>query len=250
MFIVYGISNISGITKIEDTDFITKNKNYLQIELTKINVEDFLNYEKLDCVEYMLPGDSNITFKMKFDEYYQTSGYTLEFSGSLSSLDTITKEEIIEGRMPENEYEIVIDKMVMQKAAQDNISAYMGIKTEKDLLQKKLYVDNMKEFKIVGFTDKQSPSIYANKNIFINLLNNTKTSGNGFGMYIPWQEEQEGEKVLDYSLYLDDITITKGRFPEADYEVIVNKSRSGEMKLNKTIKQTVNGKELKVVRIL
>lgn len=250
MFIVYGVSNILGITKIEDTDFITKNKDYLQIELTKISVEDFLNYEKLDCVEYMLPGDSNITFKMRFDEYYQTSGYTLEFSGSLSSLDTITKDEITEGKMPENEYEIVIDKMVMQKASENNISAFMGIKGEKDLLEKKLYIDNMKEFKIVGFTDKKSPSIYANKNILINLLNNSKTSGNEFGMYIPWEEEPKGEKVLDYNLYLDDITITKGRLPEADYEVIVNKSNSGEMKLNKTIKQTVNGKELKVVRIL
>jgi len=187
---------------------------------------------------------------MKFDEYYQTSGYTLEFAGSLTSLEDIKQAEITEGRMPENEYEIVIDKMVMQKVAENNVSAYMGIKNEKDLLQKKLYIDNMKEFKIVGFTDKQSPSIYANESIFINLLNNTKTSGNNFGMYIPWEEEQKGEKVQDYNLYLDDITLTKGRLPEADYEVIVNKSKSGEMKLNKTIKQTVNGKELKVVRIL
>lgn len=250
MFILYGVSNILGIIKVEDTDFITKNKNYLQIELTKISVEDFLKYENLDCVNYILPGDSNIVFKMKFDEYYQTSGYTLEFSGSLTSLDTITEQEITEGRMPENEYEVVIDKMVMKEVSENNISGYMGIKTEKDLLYKKLYIDNMKEFKIVGFTDKKSPSIYANKKILINLLNNSKTSGNGFGMYIPWEEEQKGEKVLDYNLYLDDITITKGRFPEADYEVIVNKSKSGEMKLNKTIKQTVNGKALKVVRIL
>ena len=30
--------------------------------------------------------------------------------------------------------------------------------------------------------------------------------------------------VKDYNLYLDDITITKGRIPKNDYEVIVNKS--------------------------
>ena len=53
--------------------------------------------------------------------------------------------------------------------------------------------------------------------------------------------------VYDYNLYLDDITLTKGRMPTNDYEVIVNKSKQYEMKLNKTIKTKVNGNELKVV---
>ncbi len=53
--------------------------------------------------------------------------------------------------------------------------------------------------------------------------------------------------LADYNLYLDDITITKGRLPVNDYEVIVNKSKQYQMKLNKTIDETVNGVKLKVV---
>ena len=61
------------------------------------------------------------------------------------------------------------------------------------------------------------------------------------------QEDDVTEKIMDYSLYLDDITLKKGRMPENDYEVIVNIANKEEMKLNKTIKTKVNGIELKVV---
>ncbi len=238
-----------GTTNIKDTDFITKNKNYLQVDMAKISVEDFLKYENLEEIEYILPGDSNISFKIKFDDYYQTARYTLELSGSLTSLDAITKEDITKGKMPENEYEIVLDKMVVDNMinGSSGMAKHMGIKNEDELLNKKVSIDNMKDFTIVGFINKESPSIYANKSIFINLLNNSKASELGFGMYVEANTEEKEEAVYDYNLYLDDIKLTKGRMPTNDYEVIVNKSKQYEMKLNKTIKTKVNGKELKVV---
>lgn len=249
MFIMYAVSNIAGTTNIKDTDFITKNKNYLQVDMAKISVEDFLKYENLEEIDYILPGDSTINFKIKFDDYYQTARYTLELSGSLTSLDAITKEDITKGRLPENEYEIVLDKMVVDNMiySSSGMAKHMGIKKEDELLNKKVSIDNMKDFTIVGFVNKESPSIYANKLIFINLLNNSKASENGFGMYVETNTEEKEEVVYDYNLYLEDIKLTKGRMPTNDYEVIVNKSKQYEMKLNKTIKTKVNGKELKVV---
>ena len=249
MFIMYAISNIAGTMNIKDTDFITRNKNYLQVEMTKVNVDDFLKYENLEEVNYVLPGDSMVSFKIKFDEYYQTSRYTLELAGSLTSIDTITNEELIKGRMPQNEYEIVVDKMVIDNMLQNGygMSEHLGIKNEDELLNKKVSIDNMKEFTIVGFVNKESPSIYANKTIFVNLLNNSKTTSDGFGIIIDQDTAISEEKIHDYNLYLDDITLTKGKMPTEDYEVIVNKSNQYEMKLNKTIKTKVNGVELKVV---
>jgi len=250
MFIMYSVSNIFGTLNIEDTDFITKNKNYLQIEMAKVNVEDFLKYENLEDVDYILPGDSMVNFKIKFDDYYQTSRYKLDLSGSLTTIDAITNEDITKGRMPENEYEIVLDKMVIDNMMNNGygMAKHMGIKSEDELLNKKVSIDNMKDFTIVGFVSKQSPSIYANKTIFVNLLNNSKQSDNGFGLYIgDTQGETTEDIVFDYNLYLDDITLTKGKMPIEDYEVIVNESKKYEMKLNKTIKTKVNGVELKVV---
>ena len=218
--------------------------------MTKVSVDEFLKYEKMEAVDYIIPGDSNVTFQMKFEEYYQTSRYTLEVSGSLTDVGTITKEQITKGRMAENEYEIVLDKMVLDQMKNQSMTSYMGIKIEEDLLGKKVYIDNMKPFTIVGFVDQKSPSIYANKSIFVNLLNNAKTSGNSFGVFTRSSEAEQEDEVLDYMEYLDDITITKGRMPENDYEVIVNKTNQETMKLNKTIKTQINGKELTVVRIL
>ena len=68
MFVVYAVCNINGIQNIEETDFITMNKNYLQVETEKIGVDKFLEYEKLDCIDYIIPGDSIVSFKVKFDK--------------------------------------------------------------------------------------------------------------------------------------------------------------------------------------
>lgn len=247
MFIVYAVCNITGIQHIEESEFITMNKNYLQVEMESASVDKFLEYEKLACIDYIIPGDSMVSFKMKFDKYYQTARNTVEITGSLVSDDKISEENLIQGRMPENEYEIVVDKKVIDNAINgDGIGRYMGVKDISELLNKNVSIDKMKDFTIVGIVDDITPTIYAKKSIFINLLNSSQTRGNTFFSMDVSEENTDGE-ILDYSLYLDDITLTKGRMPEADYEVIVNKVNQDQMKLNKTIKTKVNGKELKVV---
>ena len=252
MFIMYAVSNIVGIQDIKDAEFITRNKNYLRVDMPQIKVDDFLKYEKLEEVDYILPGNSIVSFKIKFDDYYQIARYTDELTGSLTSLDAINNEDIILGAMPQNEYEIVVDKMIIDNLLQQGwgIAEHMGIKNARELLNKEVFIDNMPEFKIVGFVNKESPSIYANKTTFINLLNNAKSVYGNFNIYMTETEKIDGnnnDKVYDYNLYLDDITLTKGRMPTGDYEVIVNESNQYEMKLNKTIKTKVNGVELKVV---
>lgn len=119
----------------------------------------------------------------------------------------------------------------------------MGVKHESDLLNQVVRVNAMPDFKIVGFVDKLSPSIYADRSVFINLMNNMEKAN--YGTY--WDDPNKAE-VLDYELLLDDITIKKGRLPQNDYEVIINKSNEGVQKLNKPLKDIkVNEKELKVV---
>lgn len=182
------------------------------------------------------------------DSYYQLSNYSFELSGTLVNIDKINQGQLVKGRMPENEYEIVIDKKIINNMLNSDFSSFssMGIKSEDELLNKVVNINDMKDFTIVGFTDNSTESIYANKNLFINILNNMTQSEFGMGMYFN-KEDDSDTTVKDYNLYLDDITITKGRLPENDYEVIVNKNNQYEMKLNKPIKTEVNGKQLTVV---
>ena len=110
MFIVYAVCNITGIKNIEETDFITMNKNYLQVEMESTSVDKFLEYEELACIDYIIPGDSMVSFKMKFDKYYQTARNTVEITGSLVSDDKISEEDIAILLSSENGQKKYIDK--------------------------------------------------------------------------------------------------------------------------------------------
>lgn len=250
MFIVYAISNIAGTLKVEDSDFISRNKNYLEVKLPGLKVEEYLKYEQDENINYIMPGNSQVSFSTKNEDYYQTSKMNAELSGSLSSINMISNEDIIQGRMPENEYEIVIDNMIIDRMSNsNNMIAHAGIKSGAELLEKEVYIKNMKPFKIVGVTNKNSPSIYAYESNFINILSNSEGSENGMGimtMDMTNQNEQEAN-IINYELKKDEISLRKGRLPENDYEVIVNISNQYNMKLNKKIKTKVNEVELTVV---
>lgn len=183
------------------------------------------------------------------DDYYQLSRYSFELAGTLVSSDKITTDDLIKGKMPENEYEIVVDKKIIDNMLNNGYTSFsnMGIKSEDELLEKVVTITDMPDFKIVGFTNTNTDSIYVNKNLFINILNNMQQSDMGSGIFIDLSGQDSNSTVKDYNLYLDDINITKGRLPTNDYEVIVNKSNEYDMKLNKTIDEEVNGEKLKVV---
>ena len=183
------------------------------------------------------------------DDYYQLSRYSFELAGTIVSADKITADDLIKGKMPENEYEIVVDKKIIDNMLNNGYTSFsnMGIKSEDELLGKVVTITDMPDFKIVGFTNTNTDSIYVNKNLFINILNNMQQSEMGSGIFIDLVGQDSNASVKDYNLYLDDINITKGRLPTNDYEVIVNKSNEYDMKLNKTIEQEVNGEKLKVV---
>lgn len=249
MFITYAVCNIKGMITVKESDFIRADKNYLQIEGNKISVEDFTKCENLDSVDYVLPGNSIVNFKIKFDDYYQTSGKTYAFEGSLCGINTISNTDIIKGRMANNEYEIVLDKIIYDRMVKDqaNDTISLGIKSKEEILDKKVTIDNMKDFTVVGFVDKGTYSIYTNKKMFINIINNTNLDGVSRNMYFGNDTKKRSVKVLDYNLYLDDITITNGRLPENDYEVIVNVINKDDIKLNRTIEGTVNNHKLTVV---
>lgn len=258
MFIIYSVSSIFGTQNIDEDEFIVRDKNYLQIETGQINVDDITDYEKKECIDYIIPGDSMVNFNMIFDDYLQTSTSKLKVTASLMSVDNIKNENIIFGRMPEKQYEVIIDKLVVDRIntiITDNsvssddttISTELGIKSAKDVLGRKLEIENMPHFTIVGISNNHSQSIYTYQENFINIIDNTNREDSSYGIYFGNNKDESPEKLLDYNLLFDDIMIDEGRLPLNDYEVIVNTSRKEEMKLNEKIKTEVNGKQLEIV---
>ena len=245
MFILYSVSNIAGILNIKDEKFVTHNKNYLSIIDNKIDKDEYLKYENLDNINYILPGDSDVTFNVKYNFYYQTNYASDTLKGSLSSINMISKDDLIYGRMPNNEYEIVVDKLSITNMFKYSRAKQVGIINVEDVLGLTAYIDNISPFKIVGITDLESPSIYTDESLFINILSNTVNRNNDiFGYYM---EDIDTNRMLDYSILGDKIKLKSGKLPINDYEVIVNYNNRYEYALNKEINIKVNDTKLKVV---
>lgn len=272
MFITYAVSNIAGISNMPDKKFVQDDKSYLQISQQTTTVEDYLNYESDPSVEYALPGNGRINMTLPFDEYWQTSYSSARFSGSLSSVDHLDDGDLICGRLPENEWELVADRLILDKLKEGFSDISMaGYNSPEELLGRHLVLKNLPKFTIVGFTDKESPCIYASPSLFINMLannagdmdfyydggfqNNATPEAGFFDEPYTGEEGNGGDTIdtavtnlVDYQLAADDIKLTKdSRYPENDYEVVLSDAYSKTVKVDKEIKTKVNGHKLKVV---
>lgn len=251
MFIMYSVSSIGATLKVDESDFITKHKSYIELDQKNITLEEYAKYEGLENINYVMPGNSRVIFKMALNDYYQTNNQAIGIEGSLTSLDLLNESDLISGRMPSNDYEIVVDKVVIDKLIDNSeLLKNTGITNINQFLDRVVKVDYMDNFKIVGISSTTNPSIYINNNMIINVLSNSKNEG-GNTRYGYTNDEvgvdPEAIKYLDYNLYQNKVTLTKGRWPSNDYEVIVNKDMESVMPLNKEIKNTINGKKLVVV---
>mgnify|MGYP004651342525 FL=1 len=245
MFIMYSVSSIASTINVKDEDFVTMNKNYMSVNLNKIKVDDYLKYENLDSVDYIIPGNSSVNFSVNYNDYYQSINIKDILSGSLSDINLIKDSDILYGTMPKEMNEVVVDKRsILSMFDETGYANMIGIKNVRDMIGREIKIDTMDAFVIVGIVDLGSPSIYMNRSNFINVLSNTKN--NDTNMYIS-EEEIGNQKIYDYNLEVNDIELKKGNYPVNDYEVIVNIKNSDTMPLNKYIDTKVNDKKLLVV---
>lgn len=241
MFITFAVSNIFGVLDITDDEFVTADKSYLNIASKNTSVKTYLRYEGDEKFDYVMPGDSRISVTIPYRDYYQLQNMSAPLSGSLSSSEKVKSSDIRYGRLPENESEIAVDKMVLTSAIDESYTKMAGLGTVVDFLEQPVAVPNMPDMKIVGITDLQSPCIYADPGIFVNLLANVE--GNG-GEEDSSEEQNTG--LLDYRLKKNSATLKKGSWPKKAYEVAVNENQKEEMPLNKEISTKVNNHRLKV----
>ncbi|WP_309322307.1 hypothetical protein, partial [Priestia megaterium] len=141
---------------------------YVSVKTGKLSGETYHKYATMENVDYALPGNSIVNFAMTFEEYYQAQG--LLVSGSLSDVAKLKKSDITAGRLPENPNEVVVDEMVVKNMIKNANARELGIKTGKDVLERTLKQPNMPDIKIVGITNKQSPSIYVERSKMIPLI--------------------------------------------------------------------------------
>lgn len=245
MFITYSVGNIFGVTDITDDEFVEADQSYLTVVSKNIKVKQYLEYEKDDRFQYVMPGDSQISLAMKCDEYFQLRDFNAPLSGSLSDTDKLNEADLLYGQLPQKHNEIVVDKMVLDRTILNYNTKMAGFGEPSDFLGQTLTVNNMDDLTIVGISDLQSPCIYADQADFINLLYNAP-SDEEEAMY---GDEMGGseEQLIDYELKKSDVELKKGTWPDDTCEVVVNENNKYDMPLNKEISTKVNGHKLKVV---
>lgn len=251
MFIMYAVSTVCATLNIKDEDFVTYNKNYLQIKQPNMSVEEYLTYEQNENINYLLPGDSIVSFNFAAKDYYQTNNMTMYITGSLSATSMISPEQIVYGRMPEGSQELLLDTTIVEAQINSDMSTFkmLGIIKVEDMLNKELTINNVGKFTVVGIVQTLSPSIYVDDSMLINIIANAGSQDDYGDMVYAADIAEEGQnaQILDYKLFENKIELKKGRLPENDYEIIVNYSHRYDMQLNKTINETVNGTKLTVV---
>lgn len=237
MFIAYSVSNMYGLTNINKTNIIKYNDNYYNATLYKYDLESYLSYEKLNSVDYILPNNSLINFKINYEEYYQTYLSGDIITGSLTSIDALSKDDIILGRMPRNDYEVVVDTLTIDRLISNYYSSAgeVGYLNYKNFLNKEIYLNYLDSFTIVGFTDLDSPSIYANKKMFIDMINASYNN--------EYNDINNNITYLNYSL-INDLNIKSGSIPKNDYEVMLSSIYMDNYQIGQVIDNKINNHKL------
>ena len=256
LFVIYSVGQILAINHVVDSDFLTTNKNYVIVNKPSMTAEEYEKLEAMDEVLYVIPSDSKIALHVALDDYYQTNDAMVTLTGSLASSDLLTKDDLIAGRLPENEKEIVFDKMIYDKYQGVRSNAQMaGVFTVKDFVGRTMTLDKeMGEYTIVGITDMESPSIYAKESELLNIVKYSYDAGDS-DMYYYMRQEYTGNaasqaELTDYKRFEDRIILYNdwrhSEFPVNDYEVLLPDSYMELYPIGKETKLKVDDKPLVV----
>lgn len=247
MFVTYSASSLFSVNNINDSDFVTLNKNYLVVDKMNVTTKEIEDIERDPNVNYVIPGKSTVNFSFEINDFHQTSDYEFKMMGSLSSINMLSDQDIINGRIAKKKNEVVIDKMIYDNILLNPSASVKnaGVLTVGDMLNRQIYLGNLK-YTIVGISNTNSPSIYTYESEFTNIISlNKSVTSTTYGSYI--EEEVSNNLLFDYKIYKDSIKLKKGNYPVNDYEVIINEIHSEEYKIGKYLDYKVNDKKLKVV---
>lgn len=243
MFMTYAVSNIMGLMTPDDRQFVTVNREYMQLSSDNMSTAEYEKYEKADGVGYILPGDSRIDVELVMDRYFQTSSGSEIISGSLGAVDLVPDECIVAGRKPSSEREILIDTMALEKNfnSVEGTVKEAGYMTKEDLVGEKVTIGPLGEFTIAGLVDMKSPGIYADRSLMQDII-----AGSGsFGSNAESGKELTARYISADSVK-DSLKLEKGSMPDGDYEVLVNSDYEDEIAIGSTLESEINGNKLKV----
>ncbi len=252
MFAFLAVSNVLGLLEVKPVDFRDTNGNYLTVSNAK-HSEDLMDVVgALKNVKYVVPGDTRICVTMPMDDYLQTRYAEEDLVVSLVQSDVLRSDQIIYGRKPKSDHEVVLDKAVADDFLREKLGKAIGLNTVRKFVGRRLTVPNLEDYKIVGIVDTESPSLFVDKSQMMYILSNADEVELGYGILGVGEEDAAADvvkngTVRDLDLTENEIKITKGKKPKKVNETIINAYRRDEVELGKTVNVKMSGEKLKVV---
>ena len=252
MFTMLAVSNVMGIMDVKPTDYRQTNGNYITVENPSKNDELMKVVASLDSVSYVLPGDSKKALTMPMDDYLQTGYASADLGVSLVQSDVLSADQVIIGSMPSKPHDVVVDKMVVDGFLRDQTGKPIGIDSAEKFIGRKLRVPNLDDYTIVGISDVQSPSLFADKSQMLYILTNAGNQIDDYAFEDADDEEEQdiiqSGRVKDVALAPDGVKLKKGEEPKKLYEVLISDSHEEEedYAIGRNISTKMAGHKLKI----
>ncbi|XFA99642.1 ATP-binding cassette domain-containing protein [Candidatus Izemoplasma sp. B36] len=180
-FIISGMitafaASIIGNRLFDDYHGITELENYVEFNRQALNmgIEEVTSLIDSNDDQFWLNPYTNDKIKVTIPSY-SSSIKTYYLEGELDIIDHISEEDIIYGRMPENIYEIVVDKSVYTNSNEPySRLTEFGIWYAEQLIGEKIILRGV-EIEIVGVCDVESQRFFGDRTILTIL--SYKTTG-------------------------------------------------------------------------
>ena len=171
------------LRSIDPEDFIDTHSQLLEVSLERGEKADMSVVSNLDLYKeyksYLPTGDESVVCLPRIADLATISGsafaqiaelkMTLERC-SYVPMEFFREETLIRGRMPEDAYEVVVDRWVLDKVRQTSGVAQNGILDNDYFLGKELnYGKGGNGPVIVGICDSGEPAVYIARELFISL---------------------------------------------------------------------------------
>lgn len=251
MFTMLAVSNVMGIMDVQPSDYRQTNGSYISISNTEKNENLMSVVGGLESVSYVIPGDSKKSITLPMDDYLQTGYATADLNVSLVQNDVLEPEQIVMGSMPTDPHDLVLDKMVVDGFLREQTGKAVGLDTAEEFIGRKLRVQNLEDYTVVGISDVQSPSLFADPGQIMYILTNANNQIDDFDYYSEDEEEldliQSG-RVKDIALAPEGVKLKKGSNPDKLYQVLVNDSyeEDEDYAIGRTISTKMAGHKLRI----
>lgn len=247
MFVFLAFSNVLGIFDIQPEEYLTTNANYVTVSAAGQASEVLDLVGSLNAVDYAIPGDSKISVGIPLDDYLQTTFAETSEDVSVVSDSVLKNDELILGKMPASDHEVVLDKMVIESILESGDAEGVGVDSVEQFVGRKIGIRNLDDYTIAGVSDKVSPCMYVDESQILNILSNAEPPKNTEFIFGDEADDLLAMgKIKDIELTKSKLTIKSGKKPEKNYEVLVRSTHANEYKIGSTVPVTMGGHKLKV----